>query len=153
VTGRGVVGLVVAVVVGGAVAAGLVMMGSPSEARLRRLDARRVGDLAQIARHVDLFWARRGALPASLDDLAGELGLGRLPVDPETGGPYGYRPLEANRYEICAEFSTESQGEPLAAQARFWVHAAGLVCFAVAAETPEREPGRPAGQPGRPPGR
>jgi hypothetical protein len=141
-TGRGVVGLVVAAAVGAAVAAGLVLMGSPGEARARRLDARRVSDLAQIARNIDLFWTRRAELPATLAELSGELGLGALPVDPETGNAYRYSRLEGSHYEICAEFARESAGEPPGPAARFWVHGRGLACFEVAAETVEREPGR-----------
>jgi hypothetical protein len=148
-TGRTVLGAVVAVAVGAAIAAGLVMMGPPTEARNRRLDARRVADLAQIARNVDVFWSRRGNLPASLDDVAAELGLARTPADPETGAPYQYRTVDGNRYELCTNFVTETAGEPSQPAERFWVHRAGLVCFELAAETAEREPRQPAGEPGR----
>ncbi len=146
-TGRGVVGLVVALVVGAAVAAGVVMMGSPGEARARRLDARRVGDLAQIARQIDVLWSRHERLPASLDDLQSELGLELTAADPETGEPYPYRVLEPPRYELCATFATASAGEPVELAERFWVHDRGLVCFELAAETATREP-RPASGPG-----
>ena len=145
-TGRAIVGVLVAGLVGAAVAAGLVMMGSPTEARNRRLDARRVGDLAQIARGVDVFWSRRAVLPASLEELAVELGSNPPLEDPESGQAYDYRPLDANRYELCAVFATDSAGEPRGANARFWVHAQGLVCFPVTAETTEREPRQPANQ-------
>jgi len=148
-TGRSLVGLVVAVAVGAAVAAGLVMMGSPSEARSRRLDARRVADLAQIARNVDVFWSRRAQLPSSLDELNTELGLRLSPSDPETGAPYGFRPLDGNRYELCATFAGPSEGEPLRQAERFWVHGRGLVCFEVSAETAEREPEPRGREPGR----
>lgn len=147
-TSRGIVGLVVAGLVGAAVTAGLVMMGSPTEARNRRLDARRVGDLAQIARGVDVFWSRRAVLPASLDELAAELGSNPPLRDPESGQAYDYRPLDANRYELCAVFATESEGEPRGANARFWVHGRGLACFAVTAERTEREPRQPIDQVG-----
>jgi len=147
-TSRGVIGLLVAVVVGAAIAAGLVMMGSPSEARSRRLDARRVADLAQIARNVDVFWSRRAHLPVSLDELGTELGLNLLPSDPDTGAPYEFTPLEENRYELCATFAGQSEGEPLRREDRFWVHGPGLVCFELSAETAEREPQRPGGAAG-----
>jgi hypothetical protein len=153
VTGRTALAAGVAVLVGAAVAGGLVMMGSPTEARDRRLDARRVADLGQIARNVDVFWSRREQLPPSLDDLATELGVRIGRTDPETGAPYGYRLLDGARYELCATFATESGGEPGRVEDRFWVHGAGLVCFQLAAETAEREPGQPEGGPGRGRGR
>lgn len=145
-TGRTVLGGAVAALVAAAVAAGLVMMGSPADARARRLDARRVADLGQLARDVDLFWSRQGALPASLAELSTEPGLDASRSDPETGAPYSYRVIDEARYEVCAGFATETAGEPPRPADRFWAHGRGMQCFEVRAETAEREPR----QPGRP---
>ena len=46
------------------------MLGSPTEERARRVDARRVTDLQAIAAATNLFWTRHARLPETLDDLA-----------------------------------------------------------------------------------
>ena len=68
---------VVVLVVAAAVTAGLVLVGSPSEARLERLDARRVEDLQRLSRLIDVHWAKHGRLPASLDKVDSEPARGR----------------------------------------------------------------------------
>ena len=60
---------VVGTAVVAAIAAGLVLIGSPSAERMRRLDEIRVSDLMQLSRAVDFYWKREGALPPSLDTL------------------------------------------------------------------------------------
>jgi hypothetical protein len=132
-------GLVVAVV-GAAVAAGLVILGSPSDARLRRLDERRVAELRQLARDIDVFWTRRAALPASLDALAGEAGLGERRADPDTGEPYAYRAIDATHYELCAVFAAEAGAPGLAPDLAFWAHGAGRHCFTIEAQAAPRDP-------------
>ena len=56
----------VAVVAVAVVVTGVMVMGSPREARLRRLDGQRVSHLRQISRTVALFWTVNDALPESL---------------------------------------------------------------------------------------
>jgi hypothetical protein len=48
-------------------------------------------DLAQLGLLIEQYKAKNGSLPATIDDIASELG-GSVPVDPFTGGPYRYRP-------------------------------------------------------------
>ena len=67
---RATLAVAVAVVVVAVVVAGFMVMGSPSEARLRRLDERRVGHLRQISRSVALFWTVNDDLPQSLGQLS-----------------------------------------------------------------------------------
>lgn len=150
-TARTVLAAFVTALVAAAVAAGVVLMGPPSESRARRLDERRVAELRQLATDVDVFWTRRGALPASLEELAGEPGLGTARTDPETGEPYGYRTLEGRRFEVCATFALEAAGQPGGPPDRVWAHGAGLQCFPLEAETAERglEGVQPASGPGR----
>jgi hypothetical protein len=118
-------GGLVTVVAGAAVAAGIFLMGSPADERTRRLDERRVRDLAGLARAVDLFWTRHANLPASLDELREEPGAQFGSTDPGTRDPYDYRPLEHGAYEVCARFERDSQqpGDP------FWSHGTGRQCF------------------------
>ncbi|MCY3610853.1 MAG: hypothetical protein OXH51_04895 [Gemmatimonadetes bacterium] len=93
-----------------AVVVGLVLLGNPAQERERRIDDRRAADLHAIAAATDLYWARHGQLPASLDDLAAEPGLSVNTRDPSTSEMYGYRVLDDGRYEVCATFAAESGG-------------------------------------------
>ncbi len=118
------VSLTFAVVV--AVAGGLYLLGSPFDERARRLDDRRVSDLASRAFAVDLFWTRRGVLPASLEELRSEPTEATSFVDPSTGRPYSYHALDGAVFELCAQF--ERSSSPRVADG-FWTHAAGSQCF------------------------
>ena len=78
------------------VVAGLVLVGPPSEARARKLDARRVEDLQRQSAAVDLYRSRRGRLPASLNEASREAGDSQTVGDPLTGRPYPYQVLGAD---------------------------------------------------------
>jgi len=74
----------VTVVALAALASGLAIIDMPWTARDRRLDARRVLDLTQIAEAVDRFWTQRRTLPDSIADVAGAATVGFIGVDPNT---------------------------------------------------------------------
>ena len=90
------------------VGAGLFLLGSPKEERVRRMDDRRVADLQGIAVSTDLYWTRHSRLPASLEDLSAEPGVSISTGDPVSAEPYGYHPMDDARYEVCASFERES---------------------------------------------
>ena len=116
------------------VVAGLLVIGSPSEERARRVDARRVADLQGIKSATDLYWTRHARLPASLDELTSEPGVRLSTADPESSEGYGYQALDSLRYEVCASFERES-GEISGRPARdLWAHGAGRQCFRLRAE-------------------
>jgi hypothetical protein len=151
----GVSGAAVAV----AVVLGIGFLGSPAQERERRVDDRRLADLHAITAAADLYWTRHGRLPASLDDLAAEPGLGISTRDPTTSEMYEYRALDDGRYEVCATFAAESGpptesasiiqrscqgchgqgssaaagiGDPVAAHLELrdlWAHGSGRQCF------------------------
>lgn len=119
---------ILAFVAGAAVAAavvvGLVLVGTPGEQRLRRLDEQRASDLRRLVAAVDAYWNVNGALPAALEPLVDGRRLSALPRDPSTGAAYPYRPFDGSRYELCAAFdrpSVEADG--------FWSHGEGERCF------------------------
>jgi hypothetical protein len=116
---------------------GFALLDSPSQERVRRLDARRVEDLRSLAGAVDLHWSRANALPRSLDELTLEPGYRPLPLDPETGNPYEYRALGADTYELCAGFAQGSGEYPPTPRGDFWAHGAGRQCFQVEARKPK----------------
>jgi type II secretory pathway pseudopilin PulG len=123
---RVVIGLGIAVV-GAAIVGGLTMIGSPGAARQRRMDERRVADLAAIGRATDLYRSRRGTLPKGLDALAAEAGAGISTLDPDTREPYEYRAIDSDSYELCARFQQPSGRPGMALD--FWDHQAGRQCF------------------------
>ncbi len=120
-----VAGTLLTVAVVAAVAAGLYVAGSPDDARARRFDERRVGDLSTIVARVDVFWTRQGRLPSSLDDLRQAPGADLPTADPETGRAYEFHLVGGRTFDVCAAFSRPSapSADP------FWTHGTGRHCF------------------------
>ena len=96
---------------------GFMASGSPKTERMRGFDAQRAGDLSQLAGCINNFTVERKQLPESLASLETSTNYqycASRVVDPETGVPYEYRVIEAERkngivteavYELCATFS------------------------------------------------
>jgi len=124
-----------AVVVIGAVAAAVLMVGGPQAERERALDDRRADDLQGLSTWTDYYYQQHKALPPGLAALATDRGGLALSVrDPETGVPYEYRVIGGRQYELCATFARASgEGRPLTA-ANFWAHPAGHQCFTLEAK-------------------
>ncbi len=114
------------------IAAGAWVMDSPMRQRLQRLDDARIANLRTLETAVASWWEEHEALPADLATLAAQPGLALPRRDPEGGADYRYRPLDANHYELCADFATDS-AEPRTRwrlpQAGQWAHPAGAHCF------------------------
>lgn len=133
----GITALVVAAIV-----YGFFVAGSPFAERLRRFDDRRVGNLQEIQWQVVSFWQRKDKLPGKLGDLRDDISGFVPPSDPETGLAYEYRVLNRLKFELCADFKTESResgGPDALALPRSvfpdgrspdnWQHGAGRACF------------------------
>jgi hypothetical protein len=134
VTGRQVLAGVVSVVVLAAVVTGIVILGSPSEERARRLDRRLVEELSSIKTAVDSYYSKNGILPESLDELwKGSPGLDlnapfdviRDPVPPNA---YRYRVVAADAFELCGTFERASEPR-VSSGVDVWQHLAGAHCF------------------------
>lgn len=124
-------GIVIAVVVL-AVVSGLVLLGSPGEAHVRRLDERRVADLREIALGMDLYRTKHDRLPDSIGDLWSDPNARLRLRDPITSKAYEYRVLGPNTYELCARFERGTT-DPLDRTEWFddasWNHGTGRQCF------------------------
>jgi len=118
-------------VVASVVGVSIAMIGPPSEERARRIDDRRVQELRQLSQAVHLYNSRHQALPASVADLSTEPGVSVTARDPVNGLPYGYRVLDAARYEVCAVFDRPSADSR---EGDFWSHGAGSQCFTLKAD-------------------
>jgi hypothetical protein len=123
-------GLAITVALASVVSA-LILLGSPAEERMRRLDDRRVDDLERLERAVNLYWTRHARLPASLAELSEEPGVNMNLRDPETAEPYEYRVLlKADTYELCADFQRDTAEEfQRNEEIDFWLHGSGRHCF------------------------
>ena len=123
-----------AAVVACAVLAGLYFSGSPGEQRLLRLDERRAQDLWAISNAIEGYWDRTGELPLFLEDVVvGGMRLSEAPLDPATGEPYEYDPIDLAgfAYVLCADFARASEET---SRADFWRHEAGRSCFSLGPE-------------------
>lgn len=122
-----VIGLGIAAVIS-AIVWGLMILGPPGDERARRMDDRRVADLAAIGRRADLYRSRHGKLPVGLDEMERDEGPGVSTGDPVTQQPYEYRVLDSRKLELCAQFQRDSsRGE--FGPGDFWYHGAGRRCF------------------------
>lgn len=126
---RTILGIVATAAAVAAVVGGFMLVDSPAEARLKRLDGRRVEDLRQIASAVDGHWARHQTLPASPAEALAAVEWQAALRDPVTEEPYPYRVIDARQYELCATFDRASDAPPSRYGDPFWSHTAGQQCF------------------------
>lgn len=116
-----------------AAAAGLTVIGSPSNIRQQHLDDVRSQDLQNIVTTLRFYRTRHGAFPDGLEQMRAD---GFVPFarfrDAESGMPYEYKLVDSTSYELCAQFSTvaDSAGPPFR-NSMFWMHPRGRHCFSV----------------------
>ena len=110
---------------------GIILLGSPAEERMLRLDTRRVDDLERIMQKMNFYWSQHNKLPDSLEELSQEPGMQISIRDPRTGQPYEYSVVGGKQYELCARFERESAIESTRSSTNFWSHGAGRQCFQI----------------------
>ena len=115
--------------------AGVILVGSPAEGRLQRLDSTRIEDLRGIMSAMDSYWDRNERLTTSLDELAEDPRTRVNTVDPGSAQSYEYRVLGEETYELCATFDRESPPPTGRASADFWRHGVGRQCFELNVDT------------------
>lgn len=108
---------------------GLYLAGSPAEARLLRLDDRRVADLRSISWSLAEYRRAHGRLPATLDSLPMAIGDASRLRDPVSERPYAYEVTGDSSYSLCAEFARPSPSERGGRYDAAWLHRAGHSCF------------------------
>ena len=143
------------VVVGIVIVAGGIIAGSPRQARLQRLDATRIENLAEIQHSIIDYWQHKRVLPASLDKLSDETSGITPAKDPESDLSYQYRATSSTSFELCAEFALKEDDARRTVNgfswairngsATAWNHPAGHFCFARTID-PSRYPSEPASQ-------
>jgi hypothetical protein len=100
-----VVSLVLAVSLGSA----FFVAGTPAEQRAIRLDEQRVSHLQQMQSFVYDYASSERELPQDIAALTAW--AGELPTDPETGAAYVYRKTASDAFDLCATFSSTTEGE------------------------------------------
>lgn len=113
------------------------VVGSPTQARLERLDNERVSALMTVQYAVEFYYTSNGSLPESLDQLD-QFNFGSTNfTDPVSGTPYDYTPSEGGAYTICATFDTNtedvSRKDASMVSTQDWQHPAGNYCFSKSA--------------------
>lgn len=108
----------------------LVLVGSPTNERLRRFDEQRTQELQQIRfSALETFYHENGRLPESLDAARAATPIpGETFLDPVTQEPYEYTRVSTSTYKLCAVFDMPSRDE-VAKIDPFWTHDAGRTCF------------------------
>ncbi|UFS63595.1 hypothetical protein LOH54_05545 [Sulfurimonas sp. HSL-3221] len=115
-----------------AIVGGMMLIDSPAKERAKKLDKRRVSDLAEIALTIDRYWERYHKLPADMNTLQEGVVSEIEIADPKTLKSYGYHITASSAYELCAEFDTKQSKESWmyrAGRERDWSHNAGEYCF------------------------
>jgi hypothetical protein len=118
--------LLAAVSVGVAVAVGVALRetGTPGDARIEKLDERRVEELRQIAQALE---ARRPYV-AAVDEAEFRRVVALAPrggADPVTGRAYGFRARADSAFELGARFDRDNRGDMPDDFHRGWAHGAG----------------------------
>lgn len=119
--------------VAASVLAGLYLAGSPAEARLLRLDDRRVDDLRSIMWATSEYWRSHGHLPPALDSLPLAAADHMSVRDPVTGVLYGFTATGDSTYSLCAAFARPSPSARDDYSDAAWRHTAGQYCFPLVA--------------------
>jgi len=126
------------------VVAGFFIVGTPSDARLLRLDNQKISDLQSIQWQVVNYWQAKQTLPAALSDLSDPISGFIAPTDPQSGDAYGYKTTGELSFDLCAVFSKSGDaagvsrapapvsypaGSGADLSASSWSHGAGETCF------------------------
>lgn len=118
------------------IALGFVIVGTPQQARLYRLDDQKIQDLQSIQSSVVNYWQTKRELPATLASLTNSLSFADIPQDTQYQTAYEYRATGSTSFVLCATFNQKSRvGQPSVAYPAYgvtstnWQHESGHVCF------------------------
>jgi hypothetical protein len=122
--------------VGIIVVMGFMTAGSPFRQRDLRNDELRVSNLQTIQYQIVNYWQAKQKLPAELGNLVDSISGFIPPVDPETGGSYGYEATGYLSFKLCANFKLQASEEvgrsdfyAKPGYSESWDHPGGEYCF------------------------
>ncbi|CAN5272290.1 hypothetical protein BH23GEM2_BH23GEM2_01790 [soil metagenome] len=116
-------------VVAAAIVAGLYVLGSPAEQRLRRMDETRTQELIATSYALDAYWRRNQQLPASLDELLEDRDASAILAGIDVIATQQYKARGPATYELCAYFNRTSSEPSEVPGGAFWSHGEGTQCF------------------------
>jgi hypothetical protein len=129
--------VVAGVIILGSVIWGFVVLGSPRTQRLLKYDEQKVTDLQNLNNQIGNYYADRGILPDTLEELAkGNYYIAK--VDSQNQKAYEYVKISKTEYKLCAEFNKASDDKKNVSSSfsisypynnSLWVHPAGDYCF------------------------
>ncbi|HUF66984.1 MAG TPA: hypothetical protein VMM17_13495 [Gemmatimonadaceae bacterium] len=123
-----------------AIIAGLYVLGSPAEQRLRRMDEVRTQELIATSYALDAYWRRNQQLPASLDELLQDRDASAILAGIDVIATQGYKPRGPATYELCASFNRPSSEPGEVPGGPFWSHGEGTQCFVLEVEAADFQP-------------
>ncbi|SDD79029.1 hypothetical protein [Kordiimonas lacus] len=114
---------------------GTMLVRSPAEMKLVKMDQRRAQHLQQLAQSVRVFYRAEKALPQDLLALKERDDRLKLSVDPVTGRSYQYNLIGETSFELCATFSLSTlEGDRPMYGLIYdvdWRHPAGDYCYKI----------------------
>lgn len=122
--------------------AGLWIAGSPAAERARRFDEHRISDLQSISSAIDTYWSINKSLPRNLETLQNTRDIYIAGInDPETGAMYEFQSTGADKYTLCAAFTTDTRSQETRPAyspegTTFWQHGIGRTCFQIDVRKP-----------------
>ncbi len=127
--------LVVSVIVIITLIFGIIISGSPMQARNKKFDDQKINDLSSIQNSVTEYYrTNNNILPKNLLTLSQSTNYsGYKTKDPELNIDYEYNVISQNQYRLCANFSTDNtnlkSNEMNYPVTEIWKHGIGRVCF------------------------
>jgi type II secretory pathway pseudopilin PulG len=114
--------------------ASLFAVESPTQTRARKYDNLILNNFNNIDSAINSYYREYGKIPKGLDELKSEYSyIGDNSVkDPEKKSEFGYRVVDENAYELCAEFKISNKNDDSADDSYYkdrWLHEAGYQCL------------------------
>ncbi len=112
-----------------------MVVGSPKQARLNRLDTERVSHLTSLTYSIESYYAEHEALPESLDAFPSiDTRYEDTLHDPLTGEAYRYEVKGNQEYALCASFDRDTTDKTAPRDSGNgysdeWRHPSGVHCF------------------------
>ena len=111
-----------------------IVVGSPVENRLKRIDEERVQDLSLIQNEIFSYWQQTNKLPDNIKELEDDIRYINIPSDPKTKEDYKYTKTSDLTFTLCATFDT-AETKSTSREYYYnmiegtWAHGVGEVCF------------------------
>jgi len=132
--------IVALIIVVGSIIWGFAVLGSPRTQRLYKYDEQKISDLQNINSRVMNYYASKGILPKTIDEVLLDEYYSNTFVDPQTQKSYEYEKVSDTTYNLCANFNKASDEKKSNTRMDYsyikyqfgttsWNHGEGRYCF------------------------